>query len=85
MYSQPMVHVVNIHEAKTHFSKLLAEIERGEEVIIARAGTYVAKLVPLSPTRPRFGEVAPKLVGVDTDALLESVPEDSGWAGGIEP
>jgi len=37
----------NVHEAKTHFSKLLAKVEAGEEVIIARAGKPVAKLVPV--------------------------------------
>src|SRR5258708_19815437 len=36
---------VNIHEAKTHFSKLLQRVAAGEEVIIARAGVPVAKLV----------------------------------------
>jgi prevent-host-death family protein len=37
---------VNIHEAKTHLSKLLERVILGEEVIIAKAGTPVAKLVP---------------------------------------
>ena len=36
--------IVNIHEAKTHFSKLLAKVAAGEEVIIARAGKPVARL-----------------------------------------
>lgn len=38
---------VNIHEAKTHFSKLLARVRDGEEVIIAKAGIPVARLVPV--------------------------------------
>jgi prevent-host-death family protein len=38
---------VNIHEAKTNFSKLLQRVALGEEVIIAKAGTPVAKLVPV--------------------------------------
>ena len=38
---------VNIHEAKTHFSRLLERVALGEEVIIAKAGTPVAKLVPV--------------------------------------
>lgn len=38
---------VNIHEAKTHLSRLLARVALGEEVIIAKAGTPVAKLVPV--------------------------------------
>ncbi len=39
---------VNIHEAKTQFSRLLTRVEGGEEVIIAKAGKPVAKLVPIS-------------------------------------
>ena len=42
---------VNIHEAKTHFSKLLKRVLKGEEVIIARAGQPIARLSPLPPKR----------------------------------
>jgi len=38
---------VNVHEAKTHFSKLLARVAGGEEVIIAKGNQPVARLVPL--------------------------------------
>jgi prevent-host-death family protein len=45
---------VNIHAAKTHFSRLVERAERGEEIIIARAGRPVARLAPLAgPGRPR--------------------------------
>ena len=37
---------VNIHEAKTHLSKLLERIAKGEEIIIAKAGKPVARLIP---------------------------------------
>ena len=37
---------VNVHEAKTNFSRLLADVEAGDEVVIARAGKPVARLVP---------------------------------------
>lgn len=37
-----------MHEAKTHFSKLLERVERGEEIVIARAGRPIAKLVPFT-------------------------------------
>jgi prevent-host-death family protein len=40
---------VNIHEAKTHFSRLLAKVAAGEEVIIAKAGKPIAKLVKIDP------------------------------------
>jgi prevent-host-death family protein len=44
--------IVNIHDAKTHFSRYVEAAERGEEITIARAGIPVARLVPLKP-RPR--------------------------------
>lgn len=46
---------VNIHEAKTHFSRLVEEVARGETVIIAKAGRPVAQLTPLTegPQRPK--------------------------------
>jgi prevent-host-death family protein len=45
---------VNIHEAKTHLSKLLERVAIGEEVVIAKAGKPVAKLVPIPSERPHF-------------------------------
>ena len=39
--------LINVHEAKTHFSKLLARVERGERITVARAGKPVARLVPM--------------------------------------
>jgi len=38
--------IVNIHAAKTHLSRYVEEVERGEEVVIARAGKPIARLVP---------------------------------------
>jgi prevent-host-death family protein len=38
---------VNVHDAKTHLSRLLERVEHGEEILIARAGKPVAKLVPI--------------------------------------
>ncbi len=50
------MHQVNMHQAKTQFSKLIVSVENGEEIIIARHGKPVAKLVPISkdvsPRRP---------------------------------
>ena len=45
--------VVNIHEAKTHLSRLLLEVENGQEVTIARAGRPIARLVPAEPPGKR--------------------------------
>ncbi len=50
--------VATVHEAKTNLSRLLAQAERGEEVIIARADRPVARLVPIGqagPPRRRLG------------------------------
>lgn len=44
-YDEGMTRVVNVHEAKTHLSRLLEAVEQGEEVVIARAGKPVARLV----------------------------------------
>jgi prevent-host-death family protein len=40
---------VNIHDAKTHFSRLIERVLLGEEIVIAKAGRPVAKLVPITP------------------------------------
>ncbi len=42
---------VNIHEAKTHLSRLIERVEAGEEIIIAKAGRPAARLVPLEGVR----------------------------------
>ncbi|WP_093800512.1 type II toxin-antitoxin system Phd/YefM family antitoxin [Streptomyces sp. Wb2n-11] len=45
----------DIHEAKTHFSRILHQVETGEEVVISRAGEPIAKVVPLRPEVRRTG------------------------------
>ena len=45
---------VSIHEGKTHLSRLLERVAMGEEIVIAKAGHPVAKLVAIKPSRPRF-------------------------------
>ncbi len=45
-----MTRTVNVHEAKTHLSRLLAKVAEGEEVIIARSGEPVAKIIPIERT-----------------------------------
>jgi prevent-host-death family protein len=45
---------INVHEAKTHLSRLLRRVAAGEEIIISRAGKPVARLVPATaPAQPR--------------------------------
>lgn len=54
---------VNVHEAKTSLSALLAEVERGEEVVIARNGQPVAKLTRVVSTQPRTPGILRNLPG----------------------
>jgi prevent-host-death family protein len=44
---------INIHEAKTHLSRFVEQAAAGEEIIIAKAGKPMARLVPLQPTPSR--------------------------------
>ena len=48
------VTIVNIHEAKTHLSRLLEAVERGENVVIARAGEPIATLTAYKPARRKI-------------------------------
>jgi prevent-host-death family protein len=57
---------VNVHEAKTHLSRLLTRVSQGEEIVIARAGKPIARLVPVEPKRRVLGH----------DEGLFEVPED---------
>lgn len=47
-----MAETVNVHDAKTHLSRLLERAAAGEEIVIARAGKPVARLVPYTADRP---------------------------------
>ncbi|MCG7363908.1 type II toxin-antitoxin system Phd/YefM family antitoxin [Roseomonas sp. ACRSG] len=72
---------VNIHAAKTHLSRLVDAAAAGEEILIARAGRPVARLVPLQdvPSQPRrqLGRLADQLtVPADFDAPLPDVVVD---------
>jgi prevent-host-death family protein len=49
------VKIVNVYEARGQFSKLLDEAEAGEEIVIARNGTPVVRLVPVTPPQRRLG------------------------------
>ena len=61
--------VVNIHEAKTHLSRLLERVQAGERVTIARAGTPIADLVPHRQTRVTYGQLD---LAYSDQALLEA-------------
>lgn len=67
------MHKINIHEAKTHFSKLINAVISGKEVVIAKAGKPVAKLVGIIKTKQprRFGLLKSKIkIAKGFDALL---------------
>jgi prevent-host-death family protein len=69
-----MARIVNIHEAKTHFSKLLEQAHAGQEIILAKAGKPYARLVPLAAEPPR--RQPGRLKGKVDDAFFESLPEE---------
>lgn len=82
-----MATTVNIHEAKTHLSRLIERAERGEEIIIAKAGTPKVRLAPIeeAPAVRRPGRFAGSLkVGV---SFFDPLPEEdlAAWEGGSEP
>ncbi|MDX2023852.1 MAG: type II toxin-antitoxin system Phd/YefM family antitoxin [Deltaproteobacteria bacterium] len=66
---------INVHEAKTHFSRLLARVSAGEEIIIARDGRPVARLVPYEARSPRLFGMDQGLFTVPDD-FNEPLPDD---------
>lgn len=75
---------VNIHEAKTHLSRLLEEVQGGCEIIIAKAGKPYARLIPLEmPSKVPLGF----LEGSVPDSIFEPLPEEElrAWEGGSLP
>ena len=75
---------VTIHEAKTHLSRLIAAVERGEEVIISRRDKPVVRLVIESPTKAKrrlgfmlkAGQVPPNFDGLFDKELDEEIERD---------
>ena len=71
-----MATTVNIHEAKTHLSQLLAAVATGEEIVIARAGKPLAKLVPyqeaMEPRTPGYWRSRVR-IAPDFDDLPEAL------------
>ncbi len=73
-----LVTVVNVGQAKTRLSELLALVESGEDVIVARAGVPIARLVPIEPhPRREFGRVPLQV----PRSFFEPLPEGelAGW------
>lgn len=61
---------MNVHEAKTHLSRLLARVEAGEEIDLARRGRVIATLVPVRRPTPRLGTMPEIRIGADFDEPL---------------
>ena len=76
-----MPRIVNVHDAKTHLSRLLEQAHAGQEIILAKAGKPYARLMPLAPEPPR--RVPGRLSGRLDDAFFEPMPEGEldAWEG----
>jgi len=82
---------VNIHEAKTHLSRLLEAVEKGEDIIIARAGQPIATLTAYKPPRNKIappGSMKGQIwMADDFDAPLDDlfdVLKDDDWGDGSQ-
>ncbi|WP_418321113.1 type II toxin-antitoxin system Phd/YefM family antitoxin [Piscinibacter sakaiensis] len=66
--------IVNVHEAKTHFSRLLDMAHAGQEIILAKAGKPYARLVPLerAPARRQPGRLPGRL----GDSFFDALPDE---------
>jgi prevent-host-death family protein len=75
---------VTIHKAKTQLSKLIEQVERGEEVVIARGKEPVARLVPFVQERPKRGFGSMRGRASIGPEFWEPLPEDELklWEGG---
>lgn len=71
---------VNVHDAKTHLSRLLDRAHAGEEIILAKAGKPYARLLPLAPEGKR---VSGGLTGTVGEEFFEPLPDDelATWEG----
>ncbi len=74
--------VVNVHRAKTELSRLLVQVEAGEEVVIARRGEPVARLVACQPRGRRKPDVLKGKITIP-DSFFEPLPDEEleKWEG----
>ena len=71
-----MTETVNIYAAKTNLSRLIDRVAAGEEIVIARAGKPVAKLVPLPRTEPRRPGSLKHLGSAPPSFFFDPLPEE---------
>lgn len=72
--------IINTHEAKTHLSQLINDVLAGEDIIIARSGKRLVKIIPYKPSqKPRRGGQLSGLISIndDFDAPLPQSIEDA--------
>ena len=76
------MYVVNVHQAKTELSKLLARVEAGEDVVIARRGEPVARLLVYTARAQRHPDVLKGKIQVP-DSFFDPLPEEElvDWEG----
>ena len=77
------MYVVNVHQAKTELSRLLARVEAGEDVVIARRGEPVARLVACKARIERQPDILKGKIVVP-DSFFDPLPEEelTAWEGG---
>ena len=73
-----MAAVVNVHEAKTHFSRLIDRAYAGEDIVVAKAGKPMVRLVKVedAPRAKRTPGGWPELAGVPDEVWLAPLPDD---------
>jgi prevent-host-death family protein len=73
--------MINVHEAKTNFSKLLEEAHAGKEIILAKAGVPYARLMPLAPSET--GRKPGRIPEIDDAGFFDPLPdaELAAWNG----
>ena len=76
------MYVVNVHQAKTELSRLLSRVEAGEDVVIARRGEPVARLVACNARSKRQPDVLKGKI-VIPDSFFDPLPEEelTAWEG----
>ena len=65
--------LINVHEAKTQFSKLLEKAHAGQEIILAKAGKPYARMVPLASAAPK--RQRGRVKGIIDDAFFDPLPD----------
>ena len=78
-----MTSTVNIHQAKTHLSRLLVQVAEGDEVVIAKNGVPVARLVPMADPRDRTpGRFRGQIHGVESLIAPPVSNDEALWCKG---